>query len=137
MGKWAGLNSFERGAQIQRVLGYLLGALGGVFSIFVFIYDDKIFALVLAVLSFAVALLLPYLSRTQVARRRDQIAAFEAEAQKMQLLKNSMTPVEWENYKLKLENNLLLGEIAKRGRNTYRGPTVGMGVISDFPDSGD
>jgi hypothetical protein len=79
---------------------------------------------------------MPKMQAASLAQAKASVAAEKREAKRLAELQKSMTPAEWEAYKLQLENNKLLNEMAKRGRGAT-GVRTGFGVISDGSGSGD
>lgn len=136
MSNQQGLKDVERSARFLNVLAICLAVPGLAFGVMGFLFDEPGTGWASIGGAVAVLVVLPMLARNQVATKRAQVAAVQAEQRRLTELKNSMTVAEWEAYKLQLENNILLNQIASRGRGPV-GPTMSMGFIAGLPENGD
>jgi type II secretory pathway pseudopilin PulG len=89
-------------------------------SIITYSLETEAFALVtvLSVIAFLFSGVVEFIQRTKVMKElmeREQQADDLAEEERLAKIKATMTPAEWEAYKLQLENNKLLKDIKRRG----------------------
>lgn len=82
--------------------------------------ESEAFALVtvLSIIAFLFSGVVEFIQRTKVMKElmeREQQADDLAEEERLAKIKATMTPAEWEAYKLQLENNKLLKDIKRRG----------------------
>ena len=81
--------------------------------------ESEAFALVtvLSIIAFLFSGVVEFIQRTKVMKElmeREQQADDLAEEERLAKIKATMTPAEWEAYKLQLENNKLLKDIKRR-----------------------
>ncbi len=98
--------------------------------VFSFIYLSFWMALLAGVVGVFLLIHLPSILITAnvYGKRMDALKAHEEHVARMEAIRKSMTPAEWEMYKIQLENQRLLKNI----RSNQNRPTYGVGFVREI-----
>jgi cytochrome c biogenesis protein CcdA len=128
---------------LSLALGYLIlmvGIIVGGYGFSEFIVSEfdpeklTIFAVGLVIIASSFLVKLPWILFKQRGRIRNLEQAQAAEALRLEQLRKSMTPGEWEAYKLQLENQRLLASLNGRASEAGSGGKIFFGISQEFSD---